>query len=150
MGIEIKRDRKIRTLGLSQENYLRKLIHRFGMAKSKAVSTPFAQHFKLLASQSPLNEDNKAEMRNVPYSSATGSLIYNMVCTRLDLAHVMSVVSRFMANLGKAHWGMVKWVFKYLRGSLGTGLVYGGAGKEIEAKILGYSDADYAADMDRR
>ena len=62
----------------------------------------------------------------------------------------MSVVSWFMANLGKAHWGAVKWMFEYLRGSLGTCLVYGGAGQEIEAKILGYSDANYAADQDRR
>ena len=42
LGIEIKRDKKIRTLGLSQENYLRKLIQRFGMAEAKAVNTPFA------------------------------------------------------------------------------------------------------------
>ena len=41
-------------------------------------------------------------------------------------------------------------MFKYLRGSLGIGLVYGGAKKEIEAKILGYFDADYAPDQDRR
>ena len=119
------------------------------MAETKAVSTPFAQHFKLSASQSPINEDDKAEMRNVPYSSAVGSLMYSMVYARPDLAHAMSVVSRFMANPGKAHGGAIKWMFKYLRGSLGTGLVYGGAGKELEAKILGYSDANYAANQDR-
>ena len=55
-----------------------------------------------------------------------------------------------MSNPGKAHWGVVKWMFKYLRGSLGTGLVYGGVWKELEAKILGYSDADYAANQTRR
>lgn len=73
------------------------------MAKAKAVSTPFAQHFKLLASQSPINEEDKAKKRDVPYSSAVGSLMYNMVCTRPNLAHAMSVVSQFMANPGKAH-----------------------------------------------
>jgi len=39
---------------------------------------------------------------------------------------------------------------KYLRGLLGTSLIYGEAGQEIEAKILGYFDANYAADQDRR
>ena len=27
------------------------------------------------------------EMRKVPYASVVGSLIYVMVCTRLDIAH---------------------------------------------------------------
>nr|GFA64939.1 retrovirus-related Pol polyprotein from transposon TNT 1-94 [Tanacetum cinerariifolium] len=47
-------------------------------------------------------------MKTVPYSSVVGSLIYAMVCTRPDLAHAVSVVSRFMANSGKAHWKTVK------------------------------------------
>lgn len=41
-------------------------------------------------------------------------------------------------------------MFKYLRESLGASLVYDGARKEIKAKILGYSDADYTTDQDRR
>ena len=92
----------------------------------------------------------KAKLRDVSYSSAVGSLMYIMVYTWPDLAHAMNVVSGFMGNLGKAHWVVVKWMFKYLRGSLCTGLVYGGAGNEIEAKILGYSDVEYAVDQDRR
>ena len=32
-------------------------------------------------------------MREVPYASAVGSLIYAMVCTRLDIIHVLNVVS---------------------------------------------------------
>jgi ATP-binding cassette subfamily B (MDR/TAP) protein 1 len=44
-------------------------------------------------------------MSRVPYSSAIGSLMYAMVCSRPDLAHAMtmSVVSRYMANPGKKH-----------------------------------------------
>ena len=32
-----------------------------------------------------------------------GSVMYVMVCTRPDLAYVVSMVSWFMANLGKEH-----------------------------------------------
>ena len=53
--------------------------------------------------------------------------MYSMVCTRLDLAHSMSVVSRFMANPGKDHLNAVKWMFKYLAGTLSHVLTYGGA-----------------------
>ncbi|KAL6285710.1 hypothetical protein ACE6H2_010100 [Prunus campanulata] len=36
--------------------------------------------------------------------------MYAMVCTRLDLAQAVSVVSRYMANPGKQHWNAVKWI----------------------------------------
>ena len=47
-------------------------------------------------------------MSHVPYASAVGSLMYVMVCTRLDIAHVVGVLSSFMSNLGKEHWTIVK------------------------------------------
>jgi len=40
-------------------------------------------------------------MSKVPYASAVGSLMYTMVYTRLDIAHVVGVVSRYMKNPGK-------------------------------------------------
>ena len=31
--------------------------------------------------------------------------MYCMVCTRPDIAHAVSTVSRFLSNPGKEHWG---------------------------------------------
>jgi len=62
----------------------------------------------------------------------------------------MSVVSRFMANPGKEHWTIVKWVFRYLKGSIDKVLVYGGAKELKEPNIIGYTNADYASDLDKR
>ncbi|XP_068657893.1 secreted RxLR effector protein 161-like [Aristolochia californica] len=45
-------------------------------------------------------------MANVPNASAIGSLMYAMVCTRQDIAHVVGVVS----YLGNQHLEAVKWV----------------------------------------
>ena len=47
LGMEIIRDRKQGTLFVSQCNYLRKVLEKFGMSESKAVQTPLAGHFKL-------------------------------------------------------------------------------------------------------
>ena len=55
-------------------------------------------------------------MTLVPYASVVGSLMYDMVCTRPDIAHAVGVVSRYMANPGKEHWEAVKWLLRYLRG----------------------------------
>ena len=43
-------------------------------------------------------------MKKVPYASVVGSLMYAMVCTRLDIAHAVGVVSKFFSNPGKEHW----------------------------------------------
>lgn len=40
-----------------------------------------------------------------------------MVCTRPDLSHAISVVSRFMADLGIEHCQALKWILRYLRGT---------------------------------
>ena len=43
--------------------------------------------------------------------------MYAMVCTRLDIAHAVGVMSRYMSRPGKQHWEAVKWILRYLRGS---------------------------------
>jgi len=40
----------------------------------------------------------KKKCRRFPYSFVVGSLMYAMVCTRSDIAHVVRVVSHFLAN----------------------------------------------------
>ena len=120
------------------------------MLDAKEVSIPFAQHFKLSHEQSPNNKSSMKEMSKIPYSNVVGSLMYSMVCTRPGLAHSMSVSSRFMAKPGRAHWDAVKWTLRYVNGTLDMSLVYGGAKLGEEPCILGFSDADYAADLDRR
>ena len=73
------------------------------MHNCKPVSTPLALHFKLLALLCPQSDDEIEYMTRVPYSSAIGSFIYATVCTRPNLSHAMSSVSRYMANPGKEH-----------------------------------------------
>eukprot|EP01018_Ginkgo_biloba_P007114 Gb_02705 [translate_table: standard] len=66
-------------------------------------------------------------MSKVSYSSVVGSLMYAMVCTRMDIAYAVGVVSRFMNNLGKEHWEAVKWILRYLRGTTAQALCFGGS-----------------------
>ena len=90
-------------------------------------------------------------MSRVPYASAVGSLMYEMVCTRPDIAHAMGVLSRFMSTPGKEHWTVVKWVFRYLRGTSDYGLCYQGRlGLDRVLDICGFVDADWVTDLDQR
>ena len=69
-----------------------------------------------------------------------------MVCKRLDIAHAMEVVSRYMNNPIKEHWKVIKWIVKYLRGTFIQELYFGG----LEISLQGYVDADMAGDKDSR
>ena len=60
-------------------------------------------------------------MVKIPYKNAVGCLMYAMVLTRPNIAHVISVVSRYMASPGKEHWMAVKWIMRYLNGTLNCG-----------------------------
>ena len=101
--MEITRDRKSSLLFLSQHNYIKKVLHCFNMHDSKSVSISIALYFKLSAAQCPNSDEDVEYMSKVPYSSAVGSLMYAMVCSRPDLSYAMSLVSRYMSNPGKEH-----------------------------------------------
>ena len=105
LGVEITRDRKNRRLWLSQERYVERILERFNMKEAKPVTTPLGGHYKLSKSLCPSTEEENKKMVAIPYSSAVGSLMYAMVCTRPDIAHAVGVVSRFYQilanNIGK-------------------------------------------------
>ena len=85
-------------------------------------------------------------MSMVPYSLVVGSLMYAMVCTRPNIAHVVRVVSRYINNLGKEHWMEVKWILRYLRVTTTHALCFGGSNIVLQ----GYVDSNMAGDKDSR
>jgi hypothetical protein len=146
LGMEITRDRKSGLLFLSQLDYINKVLHRFNMPDAKKVTTPIAPHFKLSSTQCPVTDEDIEYMSRVPYSSGVGSLMYAMVCSRLDLSYAINLVSRYMANPGKEHWKAIQWIFRYLCGTSKACLKFGRTGKGL----VGYMDSDYAVDLDKR
>ena len=83
-------------------------------------------------------------MALVPYAAAVGSLMYAMVCTRPDIAHAVGVFSRYMANPGKEHWKVVKWLLRYLRGTSSTSLCF----SKGKVTLQGIVNSDLGGDMD--
>ncbi|KAG9453509.1 hypothetical protein H6P81_006413 [Aristolochia fimbriata] len=144
LGMQITRDKKKKKLWLSQEGYVKKVLERFNMHESKAVTTTLGSQFKLSKEQGDKSDEEIAHMKTVPYASAIGSLMYAMVSTRPDIAHAVGVVSRFMKNPGKEHWEAVKWIFRYLKGTSDYCLCFGG--NNIDVK--GFVDSDHAGDRD--
>jgi len=65
-------------------------------------------------------------MSHVPYTSEVGSSMYEMVCTRPNIAHVVGALSEFMSKTGKEYWTALKRFFRYLHGTSDYGLCYQG------------------------
>jgi len=70
------------------------------MIEVRPVTTPLVGDFKLSSKLCPQSSKEEEKMSRVPYSSAVESLIYIMAYTRPDLAYAVSIVSRFMSNIG--------------------------------------------------
>ncbi|GKB73058.1 hypothetical protein Tco_0934470 [Tanacetum coccineum] len=86
-------------------------------------------------------------MQNVPYASVVGSIMYDVRCTRPDVAFAQNITSRFQQNPGDLHWTTVKNILKYLRNTKDMFLVYGGDLKR-ELRVSCYTDAGYLTDAD--
>jgi len=122
------------------------------MSGAKPVTLPISQQFKLSNDQAPSSERDKEFMAKIPYANAIGSLMYAMVYTLPDIAYSVSLVSIFMSNPRKVHWQSLKWILRYIKGSLGKGLAYGRADKNSysSAAIEGLVDFDYVGCLDTR
>lgn len=142
LGVEIKRDRRNRTIRLSQKAYIDKILQEQDMAHCKPVCTPMSTD-KLY----PADHGYQAtESDRHQYAKAVGSLMYLMMGTRPDLAYSVSCLSRFMANPTSQHTTAIKRVLRYLKGSRNLELTYRG---ELGG-LLGYTDADWGADQETR
>ena len=119
------------------------MLSRFRVNDAKPRTTLLANDFKLSKEQSPKTTEEHDHMALVSYASAVGSLMYAMVCTRPDIAHVVGVVSRYMANPGKEQREAMKWLLRYLRGTC-TSLCIG----KGKVNLQGFVDADLGGDVD--
>lgn len=86
----------------------------------------------------------------IPYSSFVGSIMYTMICTRPDLSHAVSVASRFMANHGLEHWHALKWILRYMRGTVDHGIMFKKCEDRSKEPLKGFCDSDYAVSIDTR
>jgi hypothetical protein len=147
LGLEIHRDREAGTLRVTQTQYARQVLERFGMSDCKPVDTPLSPAVKLRK-----GEGQPLDPQTSRYAEAVGSLMYLAVYTRPDLSHAVGVLARFMSAPTDVHWTAVKRVLRYLRGTLDVGIQYGGRGEAPERQLVlrGYADADWAGNPDTR
>ena len=86
-------------------------------------------------------------MRNIPYASVVGSLMYAQTCTRPDISFAVGMLGRYQSNPGLDHWKAAKKILRYLQGTKNHMLTYK---RSYHLKVIGYSDSDFAGCVDIR
>ena len=144
LGIHIER-RKDKVI-IHQRNYIKRLLERFN-APRNPVATP-------LDPKQPLVEAPETELLNekdaLEYRAAVGGLMYLMICTRPDLAYTLSRLSKFSSRPGTKHAVAIKRVFRYLVGTQDLGISFTVPDPSVKPQLYGYSDSDFAADLNNR
>ncbi|MBW0547983.1 hypothetical protein O181_087698 [Austropuccinia psidii MF-1] len=140
LGIKVTRNQEDRTIYLSQELYVHKILDEFGMLNCKPVSTPMNPGCRL----SPSNQRNSNN--SFEYQKAVGLLNYLVTCTRPDLAYLTSSLSQFLDCPSDDHVAAFKRRLRYLQGTKGFLLVLGG--NNPSSTISGFADSDWGSNSD--
>jgi Reverse transcriptase (RNA-dependent DNA polymerase) len=144
LGIEIGRlpDGRIK---LSQTRYIEKTLERYGMADCNGVQLPLKKELDS-TDDGLLSPEEQKE-----YQSLVGALNWTAVVTRPDLAYTLSRLSKHLSKPARIHKDAAKQTLRYLAGTKEYGLIYGCKTSDSNsAKLIGYTDSNFAADTDNR
>ncbi|KAK6145353.1 hypothetical protein DH2020_022173 [Rehmannia glutinosa] len=138
LGLQIKQCQE--GIYISQSKYTKELLKKFGIEEGRTVSTPMATNVKI-------DKDEKGKsVDESKYRGMIGSLLY-LTASRPDILHAVCLCARFQGNPKEFHMSVVKRIFRYLKGTIQYGLFYP---KNENFSLKGYSDSDYAGNIDDR
>ena len=144
LGIKIGRGTG--TSSLDQSLYITKLLGRFNMLDCKSLGSPADPSDRPGPDWAPRNAAEQQQMADKPFAELVGALMFLANGTRPDIQAAVNILARHMSNPGLKDWLAAKRVLRYLQGTRNVGLRY-----TIDSVPLqGYSDADWAADLDDR
>lgn len=110
------------------------------MSDASACSTPVDCNIVMKSS-----DGEEKESVSFPYREAVGSLLFLALVSRPDISYAVNLVCRYVNNPNSNHVKAVKQIIKYLIGTRHFGIEYKG-----NADLVGYSDLDYASDVESR
>ena len=141
LGMQVTRDREKGTLTISQEDYTKSILARFGMENSKPSSIP--------GTDSELSTEQPAETllnteQTQRYQAITGSVMYLAQITRYDVIYAVCQLARAMSKPSKVQMGAAKQLLRYLAGTTDFTKVYKRGGFKLSA----FSDANWGNNPD--
>ncbi|XP_019193128.1 PREDICTED: uncharacterized protein LOC109187399 [Ipomoea nil] len=118
---------------LLQRRYLGDILTRAGMGDCKLLATPAAVTQAVSPSEKPF--DNPTQYRRI-----VGALQY-LTITRPNLSYAVNRLCQFMHSLTEDHWGLLKRVLRYVKGTQDYGLRLS---PSTLTALHAFSDSDWA------
>src|SRR6266850_4285893 len=111
LGIKITCNRATHTISLSQSTFIDSIISCFSLSNAKPSRSPMIPGTTYTKQDAPSTPEETLCMQCTPYRQAIGSLMYIAITTHSDITFTVAILSRFLSNLGDAHWDAVKCIF---------------------------------------
>ena len=115
-------------------------MKKFGLEFASSVRTPMIPNVKLIVDLLGKSVDPSL------YKSMIGSLLY-LTASRPDISYNVGVCARYQANPKESHMTALKRIIKYVKTTTEFGVWYN---KDTSDILAGYSDADWAGNVDDR
>ncbi|GJZ08273.1 retrovirus-related pol polyprotein from transposon TNT 1-94 [Tanacetum coccineum] len=129
-----------RGIFINQSKYASEIVKSYGLLTTDSVDTPMVKKNKL---------DEHLQGKQVDatlYHGMIGSLMY-LTSSRPDLIYAVCLCARYQAKPTEKQLLVVKWIFRYLKGTINMDLWYS---KDTDMSLTAYADADHAGCQDIR
>nr|GEW59058.1 uncharacterized mitochondrial protein AtMg00810-like [Tanacetum cinerariifolium] len=123
---------------INQSKYVLEILKKYGMESCDPVGTPMEIKDKIDLDQ------NGTPVDATKYHSMIGALMY-LTSSRPDIVHATFLCAWYQAKPTEKHLKEVKRIFRYIRGTLNTGLWYT---KDSGFELTEFLDVDYAGCKD--
>lgn len=140
LGISVEYDVGLRTMKLSQSNYIQSLANKYQVADMRTCKTPMEKNLNLPCTMQC--DDYVSDYRKL-----IGALLFVGTGTRPDVLFAVNYLSRFQKCATKVHFRYALRVLKYLQETKDLRLCFHGKTNRV---IETYADADWAADSSDR
>nr|GEZ53381.1 hypothetical protein [Tanacetum cinerariifolium] len=129
-----------RGIFINQSKYALEILKKYDFDSSTPIDIPMAERPKL-------DEDKGGKLIDpTRYRGMVGSLMY-LSASRHDIEFVVCMCARYQAKPTDRHLQAIKWIFRYLKGTIHMGLWYP---KDTGFALTAFADADYAGCQDTR
>nr|GEW91840.1 retrovirus-related Pol polyprotein from transposon TNT 1-94 [Tanacetum cinerariifolium] len=136
LGLQV--NQSPRGIFINQSIYVLEILKKYRMESCDLVGTPIEIKDKLDLDQ------NRTPIDVTKYHSMIGALMY-LTSSRPDIVHATYLCARYQAKPTEKHLKEVKRIFRYIWGTVNTGLWYT---KDSGFELTEFSDADYAGCKD--
>ena len=143
LGIQIDQSEE-GIFSISQPQYIDEVLKSVGLSDAKISKIPVdTGYVKSRKDEEPMEDNNS-------YRKLIGKLLYIAVNTRPDISDSVSILSQHNVGATESDWNEAKRIILYLKGTRELKLKLRNSKNSNEELLIGYADADWAANRKGR